>query len=70
MVLIFELKEGTLLAKLAFLALKRCVMNIFSNLSLHAELLVAQYLLRTWIHLEHACYFDHCAVKGCNTSII
>ena len=35
---------GTLLAKLAFLALES-----FLNLTLHTELLVAQYLLHAWI---------------------
>jgi hypothetical protein len=42
-VLIFEQNEGTLLAKLAFLALKRCVMNIIISISRYTR----NFLLRS-----------------------
>jgi hypothetical protein len=49
------LKEGTLLAKLAFLALKEVRYEYyFLSLVTLGSALVAQYLLRAWIHPEHA----------------
>jgi hypothetical protein len=47
-------EKGTLLAKLTFLALKRCVMNMIIFFSRYTRNFSLQYLLRAWIHLEHA----------------